>query len=68
VAGYSLTDLELVAVADKTGLLDIALHDILKGSCRVSFPAVGVAAGAEVSVSVSAGGEVFDGKFAVAAE
>lgn len=68
VAGYSLTDLELVAVAEKTGLFDIALHDILKGSCRVSFPAVGVAAAAEVSVSVSAGGEVFDGRFAVVAE
>lgn len=65
VAGYSLTDLELVAVAEKTGLLDIALHDILKGSCRLTFPAVNVAADAEVSVSVSAGGEVFDGKFAV---
>ena len=48
--------------------IDIALHDILKGSCRVSFPAVDVAADAEVSVSVSAGGEVFDGKFAVVAE
>lgn len=68
VAGYSLTDLELVAVAEKTGLLDIALHDILKGSCRVSFPAVDVAAGAEVSVSVSAGGEVFNTKYAVVAE
>ena len=68
VAGYSLTDLELVAVAEKTGLLDIALHDILKGSCRVSFPVASVAAGAEVSVSVSAGGEVFDGKYAVVAE
>jgi hypothetical protein len=65
VAGYSLTDLELVAVAEKTGLLDIALHDILKGSCRLTFPAVDVAADAEVSVSVSAGGEVFDGQFAV---
>jgi hypothetical protein len=68
VAGYSLTDLELVAVAEKTGLLDIALHDILKGSCRVSFPAIDVAAAAEVSISVSAGGEVFDGRFAVVAE
>lgn len=68
VAGYSLTDLELVAVAEKTGLLDIALHDILKGSCRVSFPAVSVAAGAEVSVSVSVGGEVFDGKYALVTE
>jgi hypothetical protein len=68
VAGYSLTDLELVAVADKTGLLDIALHDILKGSCRVTFPAVDVAASAEVSVSVNAGGEVFDGRFAVVVE
>ncbi len=68
LAGYSLTDLELVAVAKQTGLLDIALHDILKGSCRVSFPAVSVAATAEVSVSVSAGGEVFDGRFAVVTE
>jgi hypothetical protein len=72
VAGYSLTDLELVAVAEKTGLLDIALHDILKGSCRISFPAADVAANAEVSVSVSvageAAGEVFDGIFAVVAE
>jgi hypothetical protein len=68
VAGYSLTDLELVAVAQNTGLLDIALHDILKGSCRVSFPVVSVAAGAVVSLSVSAGGEVFDGNFAVASE
>ncbi|HVY32334.1 MAG TPA: vWA domain-containing protein [Polyangiaceae bacterium] len=68
VAGYSLTDLELVAVAEKTGLLDIALHDILKGSCRITFPAVDVAAGAEVSVSVSANGEVFDGKYSVISE
>ena len=68
VAGYSLTDLELVAVAEKTGLLDIALHDILKGSCRVTFPAVDVTASSEVSVSVSAGGEVFDATFAVVAE
>jgi hypothetical protein len=68
VAGYSLTDLELVAVAEKTGLLDIALHDILKGSCRVSFPAAALEATAEVSISVSAGGEVFDGKFAVVAD
>jgi len=68
VAGYSITDLELVAVAEKTGLLDIALHDILKGSCRVTFPALDVAAGAELSVTVSAGGEVFDGKFAVVTE
>jgi hypothetical protein len=68
VAGYSLTDLELVAVADKTGLLDIALHDILKASCRISFPAVDVAAGAEISVSVSAGDEVFAGKYALVTE
>jgi hypothetical protein len=68
VAGYSLTDLELVAVAEGTGLLDIALHDVLKGSCRVTFPAVSVAAGAEVSVSVSAGGEVFVGRYALATE
>ncbi|HEX2872008.1 MAG TPA: vWA domain-containing protein [Polyangiaceae bacterium] len=72
VAGYSLTDLELVAVAEKTGLLDIALHDILKGSCRITFPAVDVAASAEVSVSVTgageAAGEVFNGTFAVVAE
>jgi len=68
VAGYSLTDLELVAVAEKTGLLDIALHDILKGSCRITFPAVDVSAGAEVSVSVSAAGELFDAKLAVIAE
>jgi hypothetical protein len=68
VAGYSLTDLELVAVAEKTGLLDIALHDILKGSCRVTFPAVAVAVNSEVSISVSAGGEVFDGTFSVVSE
>jgi hypothetical protein len=68
VAGYSLTDLELVAVAEKTGLLDIALHDILKGSCRVSFSAAEVAAGAEVTVSVKAGGEVFNGSFEVLVE
>jgi hypothetical protein len=68
VAGYSLTDLELVAVSEKTGLLDIALHDILKGSCRVSFPAVSVAAGAEVSVSVSVMGEVFEGKYVLVSE
>jgi hypothetical protein len=68
VAGYSLTDLELVAVADKTGLLDIALHDILKGSCRVTFPAADVTAAAEVSVSVSVAGQVFDRTFAVIAD
>jgi hypothetical protein len=68
VAGYSLTDLELVAVAEETGLLDIALHDILKGSCRITFPAVDVAANAEASISVTAGGEVFDGKLAIVVE
>ena len=68
VAGYSLTDLELVAVAAETGLLDIALHDILKGSCRIAFPSPSAAAGAEVSVSVSAGGERFDANYALVAE
>jgi hypothetical protein len=35
--GYSLTDLELVVVAEQTGLLDITLDKIIGSSCTLQF-------------------------------
>ncbi len=57
VAGYSLVDLELVVVAERSGLLDITLDKILQTSCTLSFEA-SLSASAEVSVSLEIGGEI----------
>ncbi|MBN2194568.1 MAG: VWA domain-containing protein [Polyangiaceae bacterium] len=57
VLGYSLTDLELVVVAESTGLLDIALQSIVASSCRVTLPMVTLDASSTVSLELAKDGE-----------
>lgn len=66
VLGYSLVDLELVVVSERTGLLDVVLDGILSTSCTYEFEA-DLSGQTEVQVRVEAGGEVFTGVAAVAA-
>lgn len=66
VLGYSLVDLELVVVAEDTGLLDVALDGILASSCSFEFSA-DLSAEAEVEVRLDVGGEVFTDFVAVTA-
>ncbi len=54
VLGYSLVDLELVVVAEETGLFDITLDKIFASTCSLSFDAP-VAVSDEVSVSIDLG-------------
>lgn len=58
VLGYSLLDLELVAVAEETGLLDVVLDAVLATSCSYELSA-DLALSAEVEVRLEAEGEVF---------
>lgn len=58
VLGYSLVDLELVVVAEDTGLLDVALDGILASSCSFQFSA-DLSAAAEVEVRLDVSGESF---------
>jgi hypothetical protein len=55
VAGYSLVDLEVVIVAEKSGLLDITLDKIIGTSCSLEFEAQ-VAAEADVELTIDLGG------------
>ena len=49
--GYSLTDLELVVVAEQTGLLDITLDKIIGSSCTLQFEGeLSVAAQVELNI------------------
>jgi len=66
VLGYSLVDLELVVVAEDTGLLDVALDGILASSCSFEFSA-DLSAEAEVEVRLDVGGETFSEFVAVTA-
>lgn len=65
VLGYSLVDLELVVVSERTGLLDVVLDGIVATSCTYEFQA-DLSAEAEVELSVEAGGELFTGVAVVA--
>ena len=58
VEGYSLVDLELVIVAEKTGLLDITLDKIISSSCSVAFD-VQLSANAQVNLSLELNGKTF---------
>jgi hypothetical protein len=60
VEGYSLVDLELVVVAEDTGLLDITLDKIVASSCTLEFDAQ-LAASAELSLALDVGGKQFSG-------
>jgi len=59
VLGYSLVDLELVVVAEESGLLDITLDKILGSSCTIELD-VALSASAEVLLELSVGDEVFE--------
>jgi hypothetical protein len=65
VLGYSLVDLELVVVAEDTGLLDVVLDAVVETSCRYSFSA-DLSAVKEVEVTLAVGGEVSSELVAVA--
>jgi len=52
VLGYSLVDLELVVVAEETGLFDITLDTILSSSCNLDLD-VQLDASAEVSLELN---------------
>jgi len=53
VEGYSLVDLELVVVAEKSGLLDITLDKIIGSSCSIDFEgALGASAKVELELNV----------------
>ena len=64
VLGYSLVDLELVVVAEDTGLLDITLDKILDSSCTLDFDAV-LSAGAEVAVTLNVDDATFETQLAI---
>jgi hypothetical protein len=65
VEGYSLVDLELVVVAEDTGLLDITLDKIVASSCTLDFEAE-LAASAALSVSFDVSGKQFSSPVDVA--
>lgn len=54
VEGYSLVDLELVVVAEKSGLLDITLDRIIGSTCTLDFDAT-LSANAKVEVELNVG-------------
>jgi hypothetical protein len=56
VEGYSLVDLELVVVAEKSGLLDITLDKIIGSSCTLDFAAT-LGASAKVELALNIGDE-----------
>ncbi len=59
VAGYSLVDLDLLVVAEDTGLLDIVLDGIVSSSCTLRFPLDSLAAGGTFDLEIEESGEVF---------
>jgi hypothetical protein len=64
VAGYSLVDLELVVVAEDSGLLDITLDKILDSSCSLDFD-ITLSADAEVSLELNVEDAVFETQLAI---
>ena len=55
VEGFSLVDLELVVVAERSGLLDITLDKIIGTSCTLEFEAT-LAANAQVELTLDVDG------------
>lgn len=58
VEGYSLVDLELVVVAEKSGLLDITLDRILESSCAIEFEAE-LSASAKIGLEIDIAGGTY---------
>jgi hypothetical protein len=63
-SGYSLLDLEVVVVAEQSGLSDIALDRIIRTSCTLSF-AASLSATASVELTLAVEGEVSTSHLAV---
>lgn len=59
VLGYSLVDLELVVVANDTGLLDITLDRLLATTCAIEFDNSTISAGANFNLTIDEGGETY---------
>ncbi len=59
VAGYSLVDLDLVVVAEDSGLLDIVLDGIVSSTCSVRFPLQDLDAEANFNLEIEHSGETF---------
>jgi len=57
VSGYSLLDLELVVVADQSGLTDIALDRVIETSCTLGF-AASLSANAKVELTLAVDGKL----------
>ncbi|HEY0464124.1 MAG TPA: hypothetical protein VGC79_07950, partial [Polyangiaceae bacterium] len=61
--GYSLIDLDLLVVANDTGLLDIVLDRVLASSCTVRFPLPSLAAGASFELELHGSTQTFTESF-----
>ena len=59
VGGYSLVDLDVLAGAESTGLLDILLDGIIGTTCSVSFQAPNLAADATFDLKLDVDGHAF---------
>jgi hypothetical protein len=59
VAGYSLVDLDLVVVAEDSGLLDIVLDGIVSSTCSVRFPLPSFQGGVTFDLRIERSGESF---------
>jgi len=59
VAGYSLIDLDVITVAEETGLLDILLDAVVGTSCSVRFPLPSLSASAQFELDLEVSGEHF---------
>lgn len=59
-AGYSLVDLDLLAVAGESGLLDIVLDRVISSSCALRFALPQLSASAKFELSLEVSGETFE--------
>jgi hypothetical protein len=59
VAGYSLVDLDLLAVADASGLLDIVLDGVIGSSCTARFALPELSADATFDLTIHVSGDTF---------
>jgi hypothetical protein len=59
VVGYSLIDLDVVTVAEETGLLDILLDAVVGTTCSVRFPLAQLSASAKFELDLEVSGEHF---------
>ena len=62
VVGYSLIDLDVVTVAEETGLLDILLDAVIGTSCSASFELPELSASAKFELDIELSGEHFTEK------